>query len=85
MADIWPVILSGGSGKRLWPLSRKLYPKQFQALTSDVSLFQECAQRVGPDFSYRPPSSSAMTIIVSSPPNNYGSRASRPKLSCSNR
>ena len=55
MADIWPVILSGGSGERLWPLSRKLYPKQFQALTSDVSLFQECAQRVGPDFGYRPP------------------------------
>ena len=55
MADIWPVILSGGSGERLWPLSRKLYPKQFQALTSDVSLFQGCAQRVGPDFGYRPP------------------------------
>ena len=55
MAGIWPVILSGGSGERLWPLSRKLYPKQFQALTSDASLFQECAQRVGPDFGYRPP------------------------------
>ena len=55
MADIWPVILSGGSGERLWPLSRTLYPKQFQALTSDASLFQECAQRVGPDFGYRPP------------------------------
>ena len=55
MGDIWPVILSGGSGERLWPLSRKLYPKQFQALTSDASLFQECAQRVGPDFGYRPP------------------------------
>ena len=55
MADIWPVILSGGSGERLWPLSRKLYPKQFQALTGDLSLFQECARRVGPDFGYRPP------------------------------
>ena len=55
MADIWPVILSGGSGERLWPLSRKLYPKQFQALTGDLSLFQECAQRVGPDFGFRPP------------------------------
>jgi len=55
MADIWPVILSGGSGERLWPLSRKLYPKQFQALTGDLSLFQECAQRVGPDFGFRSP------------------------------
>jgi mannose-1-phosphate guanylyltransferase/mannose-6-phosphate isomerase len=55
MADIWPVILSGGSGERLWPLSRKLYPKQFQALTGDLSLFQECAMRVGPNFGYRHP------------------------------
>lgn len=55
MAEIWPVILSGGSGERLWPLSRKLYPKQFQALTSDLSLFQECAKRVAPEFGYRSP------------------------------
>jgi len=35
-----PVILSGGSGSRLWPLSRSLRPKQFLGLTSDQTLFQ---------------------------------------------
>jgi len=41
-----PVILSGGSGTRLWPLSRPLYPKQFLALHSDLTLFQETAKRL---------------------------------------
>lgn len=41
-----PVILSGGSGTRLWPLSRPLYPKQFLALHSEHTLFQETALRV---------------------------------------
>lgn len=41
-----PVILSGGSGSRLWPLSRSGYPKQFLALTSPNSLFQETLKRV---------------------------------------
>lgn len=41
-----PVILSGGSGSRLWPLSRKLYPKQFLALTGELSLFQQTLQRL---------------------------------------
>ncbi|WP_137817260.1 mannose-1-phosphate guanylyltransferase/mannose-6-phosphate isomerase [Pseudomonas sp. 2FG] len=41
-----PVILSGGSGSRLWPLSRKLYPKQFLALTGDKSLFQQTLHRL---------------------------------------
>jgi mannose-1-phosphate guanylyltransferase/mannose-6-phosphate isomerase len=40
-----PVILSGGSGTRLWPLSRRAQPKQFLRLTSDRSLFQETALR----------------------------------------
>jgi len=43
---IHPVILSGGSGTRLWPLSRKLYPKQLLALTSENSLLQETLGRV---------------------------------------
>ena len=42
-----PVILSGGSGSRLWPLSRKLYPKQFLALTSEQTMFQEPINRLG--------------------------------------
>ncbi|WP_172143357.1 mannose-1-phosphate guanylyltransferase/mannose-6-phosphate isomerase [Pseudomonas tumuqii] len=41
-----PVILSGGSGSRLWPLSRKLYPKQFLALTGAQTLFQQTLLRV---------------------------------------
>jgi mannose-1-phosphate guanylyltransferase/mannose-6-phosphate isomerase len=44
----YPVILSGGSGTRLWPMSRKLLPKQFLALTSRHTLFQETALRVKP-------------------------------------
>ena len=41
-----PIILSGGSGSRLWPLSRKQYPKQFLALTGEKTLFQETLQRL---------------------------------------
>ncbi len=41
-----PVILSGGSGSRLWPLSREHYPKQLLALVSDRSLLQETARRL---------------------------------------
>ncbi len=41
-----PVILSGGSGSRLWPLSRKLYPKQFINLLSEHTLFQETLLRL---------------------------------------
>ncbi|MBT4934654.1 MAG: mannose-1-phosphate guanylyltransferase/mannose-6-phosphate isomerase [Rhodospirillaceae bacterium] len=44
--SIYPVILSGGSGTRLWPLSRKHYPKQLLSLTSDKSLLQETLNRV---------------------------------------
>ena len=43
---IVPVILSGGSGTRLWPLSRKLYPKQFLSLVNDTSLFQDTISRL---------------------------------------
>tara|TARA_B110000263_G_scaffold127101_1_gene110588 strand:+ start:304 stop:519 length:216 start_codon:yes stop_codon:yes gene_type:complete len=38
---IVPVILSGGSGTRLWPLSRKLYPKQFISLVNQTTSFQD--------------------------------------------
>ncbi|MBI3706675.1 MAG: mannose-1-phosphate guanylyltransferase/mannose-6-phosphate isomerase [Proteobacteria bacterium] len=44
--QIYPVILSGGAGTRLWPLSRELYPKQLLPLVSPHSLLQETARRV---------------------------------------
>jgi len=48
---IHPVLLCGGSGSRLWPVSRKSYPKQFTRLTGDESLFQASARRLsGPQF-----------------------------------
>src|SRR5579859_2355754 len=44
---IYPVILSGGSGTRLWPMSRSAYPKQLLPLLSDRSLLQDSVARVG--------------------------------------
>ena len=41
-----PVVLSGGSGTRLWPLSRESYPKQFHALVGDRTMLQETALRL---------------------------------------
>ena len=43
----YPVILSGGSGSRLWPLSRSLYPKQLLPLSSERTMIQETALRAG--------------------------------------
>jgi mannose-1-phosphate guanylyltransferase/mannose-6-phosphate isomerase len=46
MIKVTPVILCGGSGSRLWPLSRTGFPKQFLCLTGNESLFQQAAQRM---------------------------------------
>ncbi|HYI03496.1 MAG TPA: sugar phosphate nucleotidyltransferase, partial [Reyranella sp.] len=46
MSSITPVILVGGSGKRLWPLSRESMPKQFVPLLGTQSTFQQTLQRV---------------------------------------
>jgi len=46
---IVPIILSGGSGTRLWPLSRKLHPKQFIDLVNDTTLFQDTILRLPKD------------------------------------
>ena len=43
---ITPIILSGGSGTRLWPLSRTQYPKQFISLINETSLFQDTILRL---------------------------------------
>ena len=43
---VLPVIMAGGSGTRLWPLSRAQYPKQFLVLHGNRSLFQQAAARL---------------------------------------
>jgi mannose-1-phosphate guanylyltransferase / mannose-6-phosphate isomerase len=51
MTLITPVLLCGGSGTRLWPLSRKSYPKQFVPLVGETTLFQAAVQRLsGPGY-----------------------------------
>ena len=50
-SQILPVILSGGAGSRLWPLSRQAEAKQFLPLSSDRTMIQETADRLsGPEF-----------------------------------
>ena len=56
---VFPVILSGGVGSRLWPTSRALYPKQLLPLVSERTMLQETASRVAD------PELFASTIIVS--------------------
>jgi mannose-1-phosphate guanylyltransferase len=56
---ITPVILSGGSGTRLWPLSRTATPKQFLSLTGDETMFQLTVARTQDGARFAPP------IIVS--------------------
>ena len=53
MTIITPVLLAGGSGTRLWPLSRKSYPKQFANLIGETSLFQQSAIRLSSSSSLR--------------------------------
>ncbi len=59
MIEVSPVILCGGSGTRLWPLSRTGFPKQFLCLTGHDSLFQQAATRLAQlgsaDISVAPP------------------------------
>ena len=43
---VWPVIMAGGSGTRLWPLSRSGFPKQFLVLSGNSSLFQQAVTRL---------------------------------------
>jgi len=44
--DLQPVVMAGGSGTRLWPLSRAQFPKQFLVLQGNRSLFQQATQRL---------------------------------------
>lgn len=54
-AHIIPVLLSGGSGSRLWPVSRERYPKQLLPLCGDQTMIQETALRVGRDHGFADP------------------------------
>lgn len=49
MAGIIPVIMAGGSGTRLWPMSRAAEPKQFQSLVSERTMLEETLSRVAGD------------------------------------
>ncbi|MGD0532145.1 MAG: mannose-1-phosphate guanylyltransferase/mannose-6-phosphate isomerase [Methyloceanibacter sp.] len=49
MREVLPFILCGGSGTRLWPLSREAYPKQFHRITGPESLFQQTCCRLTGD------------------------------------
>lgn len=53
--QLLPVILSGGAGSRLWPLSRSLQPKQLLPLTGEKTLLQETALRLGREADVLPP------------------------------
>ncbi|WP_210529322.1 mannose-1-phosphate guanylyltransferase/mannose-6-phosphate isomerase [Rubellimicrobium arenae] len=62
MTRVTPVLLAGGSGTRLWPLSRKSYPKQFVSLLGEETPFQAAARRLttravdpGSALEFRPP------------------------------
>ncbi len=52
---IHPVVLAGGSGTRLWPLSRKLYPKQLQPLVSEATMLQDTVGRIAGDGRFHEP------------------------------
>ncbi|AMV07886.1 MULTISPECIES: mannose-1-phosphate guanylyltransferase/mannose-6-phosphate isomerase [Xanthomonas] len=54
MSDVLPIILSGGSGTRLWPLSRESYPKQFLPLVGDKSMLQSTWLRAAPVAGHAP-------------------------------
>jgi len=52
---IYPVILSGGAGSRLWPLSRSKFPKQFLPMLGSKSLFTQTLERVGTAYGFGKP------------------------------
>src|SRR4051794_41818145 len=55
MSKVVPVILAGGSGTRLWPVSRDALPKQFLPLVGERSTYQDTLLRVADDSLFAPP------------------------------
>lgn len=55
LGNVYPVVLCGGAGKRLWPMSRQACPKQFQPLCSDSSMLQETVRRAEGKLGLQPP------------------------------
>ena len=53
MRDVYPVLLAGGSGTRLWPVSRELYPKQLVKFIGEDSLIQNTIKRLSPTLDSR--------------------------------
>ena len=54
MGQVLPFILCGGSGTRLWPLSREAFPKQFHKIAGDETLFQQTCRRVTGNLTGKP-------------------------------
>lgn len=75
---IIPVILAGGSGSRLWPLSRSKHPKQFHALVSAEPLLVDAARRVPASGAFMPP------FVITNEENRFGVVAAfrNAKLEC---
>ena len=76
MASIQPVILAGGTGSRLWPLSRELYPKQLLQLIDQTSLLQTTLLRAGGLPAVLPP------LIVVGEEHRYITRTQVDELKC---
>ncbi len=49
-SKLYPVVMAGGSGSRLWPLSRVLYPKQFLCLKGDLTMLQTANHHLPPEW-----------------------------------
>jgi mannose-1-phosphate guanylyltransferase/mannose-6-phosphate isomerase len=62
---VWPVVLSGGAGTRLWPLSRTQHPKQLLQLTDGGTMLQGTVQRVLQSERFQPP------VVVTSEDNRF--------------
>jgi hypothetical protein len=81
MPKLQAVLLSGGSGTRLWPLSREAYPKQFLPLVGDDTMLQ-ATWRASRTLAMPLPSWSRAKTIVSWSPSNCARSARRHRGSC---